>query len=110
MIHRILGMAMAGMLVCVIGINAGGGAGGVKKDTKDAKDTKIKPAPAATGSVEVYKNKDGKYRYAIKNADGKTIAMPLPAFHTETKEECLAAIDALKQIINSSKPVEVKKD
>ena len=110
MIHRILGLAMTGMLVCVIGISAGGGAGGAKKDAKDAKDTKAKVVAAATGSVEFYKNKDGKYRYAIKNAEGKTIAMPLPAFHTETKEECLAAIEAVKHILATSKPVEVKKD
>ena len=107
MIHRILGLAATGMLVCALSIDAGGGA-----KTKDTKDTKpaAKATAAATGSIDVYKNKDGKYRFAIKNADGKTIAMPLPAFHTETKEECLAAIEALKQIINSSKPTEVKKD
>ena len=75
-----------------------------KKDTK--KDTKKEKETEAAGSVEVYKGAKG-FRYRIKNADGKTVAMPLPQMAWETKEEALKAIDELKDILKT-KPVDVK--
>ena len=77
----------------------------------DAQKEKKKTAPVdppATGEVEIYKNKDGKYRYKILGSDGKTIAMPLPQHHWDTKDECLKAITDLKSILNTAKPVEVE--
>jgi uncharacterized protein YegP (UPF0339 family) len=60
------------------------------------------------GTVEVYKNDKGKWRYKILNDEGKTIAMPLPQLNWETKAEAIKAIDELKGILNSAKPIEPK--
>jgi hypothetical protein len=42
--------------------------------------------------VEIFKGKEGM-RWRVVGADGKTIAMPSPNTHWETKEEVLKAID-----------------
>jgi hypothetical protein len=72
--------------------------------TKDKKTAEV----AATGKVEFYENEKGKYRYKIVDAEGSTIAMPIPKLHWDTKEDCLKAIAELKSILNTSKPVEVE--
>jgi uncharacterized protein YegP (UPF0339 family) len=83
-----------------------------KADTKKkADDTKKKaddkPAAAAgKGTIEVYKNDKGKWRYKVMNADGKTIAMPLPQLNWETKADAEKAVEELKGILNSVKPTE----
>jgi uncharacterized protein YegP (UPF0339 family) len=74
-----------------------------QKDTKKKDDKKADKA----GTVEIYKGKNG-YRYRVKNADGKTIAMPLPQMAWETKKECEAAIDDLKATLEKGKVVDVK--
>ncbi|MEZ6139833.1 MAG: hypothetical protein R3B84_04600 [Zavarzinella sp.] len=77
---------------------------GVDAQTKGkAKDTK--GSVTATGTIEVYKGKKG-FRYRIKNAEGKTVAMPLPQAAYETRDECLKAIEDLKAILNGGKIVD----
>lgn len=82
-----------------------------KKDEKKADDKKgekkADEKKSAVGTVEVYKKND-KYRYRVKNADGKTVAIPLANMGWETKEECLKAIDELKATLNKAIPTEVK--
>jgi len=60
------------------------------------------------GSIEVFKNKAGEYRYRVKDGDGKTIAIPLANMSWEKKADALKAIDQLKSILNTAKPVDVK--
>jgi hypothetical protein len=47
-------------------------------------------------------------RYRVVDADGKTIAMPPPANHWETREDVVKVIDELKQVLKKAKPVDVK--
>ena len=58
--------------------------------------------------ANMYAYGDAFWRYSIKNAEGKTIAMPLPQLHWETKEECLKAIEELKMILNKGKTTDFK--
>jgi uncharacterized protein YegP (UPF0339 family) len=95
--NRLLGFAVLAVAVTSLTVANVDGQGKTKKTVE----------PAVTGEVEIYKNKEGKYRYKILGADGKTIAMPLPQLHWDTKAECLKAIDDLKSILNTAKPTEV---
>ncbi len=91
----LLGALMAGLLLA----GGLGTAPALQKDKKDAKDAKV-------GTVEVYKDKAGEYRFRVTDADGKVIAMP-PRGH-DTKEECLKAIDLVRETLNKAKVTEVK--
>jgi uncharacterized protein YegP (UPF0339 family) len=79
----------------------------VAQDTKKAAQDKKKADKGKVGTVEIYKGKNG-FRYRVKNADGKTIAMPLPQAAWETKKECEEAIDDLKETLTKGKVVDVK--
>lgn len=76
-------------------------------DTKKAEPAK-KPEAAGPGTIEVYKNDKGRWRYKILNGEGKTIAMPLPQLNWETKADAEKAIAELKTILTTVKPTEVK--
>ena len=88
------------------------------QETKKADPKKVDPkkkvdekadSKAEVGTIEIKKNVEkGTWRYSIKNAEGKTIAMPLPQLHWETKEECLKAIEELKMILNQGKTTDFK--
>ena len=99
MIRRIIASSIVLCALTVMSLEAGG----VKKPTTTKKD-------AAAGTVELYKNKEGAYRFRIKNAEGKTIAMPLPQMSWAKKSDALAAIEELKTILEKSTPIEVKSD
>ena len=75
-----------------------------KTDTKksDAKDT---PKKMGVGSIEIYKAKDG-FRYRIKDADDKVIAMPPKAF--ETAEDAQNILDFLKETLTKGKTKVIK--
>jgi uncharacterized protein YegP (UPF0339 family) len=73
----------------------------------DAQTRKEKESPkaATAGTVEVHKAKDG-YRFRVKNADGKTVAMSPVGY--DTKDEALKALEFVKATLDKAKPVEVK--
>jgi uncharacterized protein YegP (UPF0339 family) len=101
MVYRVLACVLLALALSAVGLDAGGdkkGKGEIKKGDRGV----------TAGSVEIYKNKQGAYRYRVKNADGKTIAMPLPQMHWDKKEDCLRAIEELKVTLVKAKPVEVK--
>ena len=91
-----------------------------KKDEKkpaEAKKDDKKPEPKkddkkdekkGEAGIHIYKNDNGKWRYRIVNAEGKTTVMPVPLASWETKAECEKAIADLKALLNSAKPTEVK--
>ncbi len=87
-----------------------------KKDDKKPADTKKddkkkdekKDEKKGEAGINIYKNDNGKWRYRIVNADGKTIVMPVPLASWETKADCEKAIADLKALLNSAKPTEVK--
>ena len=60
------------------------------------------------GTIEYYKNDNGKWRFIIKNDEGKSIVMPLAQISFESKEECLKMIEFLKKTLNEAKPTERK--
>lgn len=76
-----------------------------KVDPKTKVDPKAKEAPAAGGTVEVYKAKDG-YRFRIKNAEGKTIAMPPRG--EDSEEDAIKVLEEVKATLNKVKPTKVK--
>lgn len=101
----VLVAGMAGLVVAG-GVTA---ATAVQKEKEKAKDTKAdkdKDAKAEKGTVEVAEDKAGQYRFRIKDADGKVIAMP-PKGYAE-KADVLKALDQIKATLTKVKPVEVK--
>lgn len=72
-----------------------------KKDTKD-KDTKSKTAKTAAGVIEIGEGKDGKFRFFVRDEDGKLLAMSGPGGFASEKE-ARAAIDSLKEVVAKAK-------
>jgi uncharacterized protein YegP (UPF0339 family) len=99
-VFRVLVCAVVGFALLNVGLDAGVG----KKGKGDKKFEK----GGGVGSVEIYKNPKGAYRYRVKNSEGKTIAMPLPQMHWDKKADCLKAIEELRTILTRAKPVEAK--
>ncbi|MDB5307919.1 MAG: hypothetical protein JWO38_2121 [Gemmataceae bacterium] len=60
------------------------------------------------GTVEVFKDKAGDYRWRVKDADGKVIAMPPKGY--DTKDDCLKALAVVKAALAKSKVTEAKED
>ena len=82
---------------------------------QDKKDTK-KDAPKTTakaGVIEVNEGKDGKFRFVIRDADGKLLAMSGPTGFA-TREDAIKALETLKDALPTAKLAapkkEVKKD
>src|SRR5262249_28950039 len=97
MVYRVLALVVVGWFaLATVGLDAGDKKG---KD-KGAKDGTKATGKLEPGSIEIYKTKGGEYRYRIKNAEGKTIAMPLPQMHWEKKEEVMHALDELRLTLN----------
>ena len=101
--------------LAVMAVATGSVAQDKKKDDKKPADTKkddkkpeAKKDEKKESGIHIYKNDNGKWRYRIVNADGKTIVMPVPLASWETKAECEKAIADLKALLNSAKPTEVK--
>lgn len=62
--------------------------------------------PAALGTVEITKDKSGKFRFRITDADDKVIAQPPKGY--ETKEEVIALLEQIKKTLNEVKPTDAK--
>lgn len=81
------------------------GAGGVAP-AQDKKGTKT--APAKGGVIEINEGKDGKFRFSVRDADGKYLGGNLTGF--ATKEDAAKAVDALKAALGTAKIEYGKKD
>ncbi len=78
-----------------------------KKDAKKDLGKKDVPKKAAElGTVEVTKDKQGKFRFRITDADDKVIAQPPKGY--ATKEEVLALLEQIKETLNKVKPTDAK--
>lgn len=94
------------VLMTALAVLTGGAVTSAQDKAKPtAKDEKKKEK---TGTIEIYKAKDGGFRYRIKNGDGKVVAMPPLQKSYETKEDVQKALDDLKATLNTVKPTEVK--
>jgi hypothetical protein len=65
MIPRMSAIAILVLAVCTLSLDAQG-----------------KKAPPPAGSIEIYKNKDGEYRYRIKSASGDLTTSAIPVAGT----------------------------
>jgi hypothetical protein len=72
----------------------------VKKDKKGA--------PAAAGVIEIGEGKDGKFRFFVRNDEGKLLAMSGPGGFA-TAKEAEAAIKDLREVVSKAKVTTVKK-
>jgi hypothetical protein len=66
-----------------------------KKDKKDAKDTK-------GGVIEIAKGRDDKFRFFVRDGEGKLLAMSGPGGFASPKE-AEAAIDELREVVAKAK-------
>ena len=66
-----------------------------KKDTTKKDTTK---AAGKTATIEINQGKDEKYRFVIRDAAGKLLAMSGPTGF-EKREEAVKAVDALKEAL-----------
>src|SRR5262249_51938335 len=89
---RVLAFALFGLAICVVSLDA--------QATKKKKDD-------APGAIEIFKNKDGNFRWRIVGPNNKSIAIPPSNLSWEKKADLIKALDELKTILNETKPVEV---
>lgn len=64
---------------------------------------------AKAGVIEITEGKDGKFRFFVRDGDGKLLAMSGPGGFESTKD-AQASIDQLKTVISKAKVTTVKKD
>jgi uncharacterized protein YegP (UPF0339 family) len=78
------------------------GAGGVAP-AQDKKDTKkdAKATAKGGGTIEVNESKDGKFRFTVRDADGKYLGGSATGY--ATKEDAVKAVDALKAALGTAK-------
>jgi len=65
----------------------------------------VKPV-AADGKVVIIKDKSGKFRFYVKDAEDKTLAMSTVGY--ETAAEAQKMIDTVKTLLNTKKVEEEK--
>lgn len=83
------------------------GAGGVAP-AEDKKDTKKSAPGKGGGTIEVNESKDGKFRFTVRDADGKYLGGSATGY--ATKEDAVKAVDALKAALGTAKIEYNKKD
>lgn len=94
---------MAGGTVTLVTAQEKGKVAPQKKDDKKA-DKKA----AKGGTIEINEGKDGKYRFTIRDADGKLLAMSGPSGFA-TKDDAEKALDTLKEVLPTAKIAPGKK-
>jgi hypothetical protein len=88
---------LAGMAASITVMDSASLAQGSKKDKKD-KVTKDKGGAV----IEITEGKDGKFRFFVRNDEGKLLAMSSPGGFASQKEAS-AAITELKEVIRTAK-------
>lgn len=86
------------------GLVAGGLAPAPAQDKKDVK----KGAKAAAGVIEINEGKDGKFRFLIRDGEGKLLAMSGPGGF-DKREEAVKAVETLKDVLPGAKVAAPKK-
>ncbi len=77
-----------------------------KKDTTKKDTTKT---TKAAGVIEVNEGKDDKFRFVIRDADGKLLAMSGPTGFA-TREDAIKALETLKDALPTAKLAAPKKE
>jgi len=94
------GCSLAVMLVVLNGLHVG---------AADKKDTKKTDATSAAGVIEIKEGKDSKFRYFVRDGDGKLLAMSGPTGFA-TAEDAEKSIAELRTVVVKAKVVTVKGD
>jgi hypothetical protein len=95
---------LAGMAASVAVLDSASLAQGTKKDKKD----KTGREKVAGGVIEVSEGKDSKFRFVVRDSEGKLLAMSGPrGFATE--KDAVKAIDDLKEVLRTAKVTHGKK-
>lgn len=108
--RTVLGGIVMAALILTLGVsNSDNAVAQAKKDDKTAKkEDKGAKKDAKTGVIEITKGKDDKYRFFVRDADGKLLAMSGPGGFATTKD-AEAAIDQLKEVVAKAKVTAVEK-
>lgn len=76
---------------------------------KKEKDTKKAKKAAATGTIEIGEGKDGKFRFFVRNEDGKLLAMSQPPGGFETEKDAMTAIEEFREVVAKAKVAKAAK-
>jgi hypothetical protein len=79
---------------------------GIGRDGVIAQDTK-KPGAGAAGKIEIGEGKDGKFRFFVRDAEDKLLAMSGRGF--ESADDAKTEIQKLKDVIKTAKVTMKKK-
>jgi hypothetical protein len=71
-------------------------------------DKGVKKGKVGEGTIEIAEGKDGKYRFFVRDADAKLLAMSGPGGF-ETVKDAQKAVDTLKDVIKTAKVSIAKK-
>jgi uncharacterized protein YegP (UPF0339 family) len=91
----------------LVGFTIAGSATTAPAVAQQKKETK-KSTKAAAGTIEINEGKDGKYRFLIRDGEGKLLAMSGPTGF-EKRDEAVKAIETLKDVLPGAKMVTGKK-
>jgi len=95
------------LLVCAIAaLNVTQRPLSVAQDVK--KDAVKKDDKGAAGTIEISEGKDSKFRFSVRNAEGKYLGGSGPVGFA-TEKDARAAIDDLKKVLITAK-ITIKKD
>lgn len=107
--RRFIGCAAAFALVALFLAASAPVAVAQKDKDKDKAKDKDKEKAKTFGAIELQEGTDGKFRFYVRNAEGKLIASsPVSGFATE--KDAKAALDELKGMLGKPKFVKTKKE
>jgi uncharacterized protein YegP (UPF0339 family) len=78
-----------------------------KKDKDTKKDAKKGKGGSLAGTIEITEGKDGKYRFNVRNADGKYLGGSGPTGYASEKE-AEKAIEEFKEVVANAKVTKAK--
>ena len=98
------------VLALVLGVLASGGPGPAEAQDKTKKmkekEKDKKDAATVSGTVEIYKDKGGAYRFRVRDAGNRVLAQASRGH--DSKEEVMKDLEAIQAILAKSKPKDVK--
>lgn len=104
----VFGGFLLAALILAVGVSPDAVVAQAKKDDKAAKKDD-KSTKSKAGVVEIAKGKDDKFRFFVRDAEGKLLAMSGPGGFA-TPKEAQEAIDDLKEVISKAKVSVKEKD
>lgn len=89
------------MVALMVAAGADIGPRALAQGTKKEKDGKVK-AKSGSGVIEVTEGKDGKFRFFVRDGNGKLLAMSSPTGFA-TAKDATKAVEDLKEVIATAK-------